>query len=832
MVQGWTADEAMQIPGWPGGAGTNYVDYPFVQRFRRVDPFANTGTTLGVGAGVQPSMASVAGSLGYLSLRPAESVIGCEFSARRDGGAGPAESMIAWLDNRDDLYDQTDITYKWTFALEGTGGFAPPAPGNDIGQFKVTTTLPSLGVNDRIIRAGGDGSSQIGATFDKPGTGKVRLIKPGSGEAGGDNAQVATGWRGWLVGFRVQGDFVATTTGATYDTGRHTNVDGYWLWVRPLTPASWAPDADLRVSLYHTEASSTGATGVTRRLLAQHDIPNGTANLDLQSPVNVEIEVDNVSSNVEIKAFLSPYDGFRTQMFASTLPGTVTAPLSGSSVTIASDGTVTDANATYKLTTNGTIAFGGHPDRIETFGSTGISDLSLVEGLVAFEAVRTSTSSVLVRDEFQRVGILFGEPFVNSGVQVVRNRFGKDGPSLESDWYWCMNANSDHGTNKVDRRLIPADTGATVYDPNDYWLVDVEEAAPPAVAGFDVNRMEIVSLRPADDPRSQHRRITFRPGAGNTANGNYDGQVQYFGIGLFGSAIIGYAQAGIVARLTVITDSTGAQTSVLVEIANYVATGIGGDPFLGPIVRQTLSSPPDLFDGSDHTLSFDCRTFSSDGSGNTPLVYSVELDGSPVVWVEADVQRGKEVQLLASGEVTDFGPPLTEGNVEFLIFNSDTAETDVLGVKLWDPWRIHTWEQLTLTNGGGLAPDEMASVAIADEGTPTGELDDVLCVDFAIQETYHVHSQTHEFESGHTQGVLINDDPRPVFECRGTITRSERDALVTFWDDHLGHEIPFYWTEDGEAQRICAFVEDTLRTSLVGPDIYLVTFQLEVLTNA
>jgi len=615
-----------------------------------------------------------------------------------------------------------------------------------------------------------------------------------------------------------------------YDTVIYTDVDGYWLWLSPAGVDPLAPDADLKAVLLCT--TGTASSTVHRRALCSTTIPGGCASLDLKAAVKVRIEIQNVSGDPEIKAFIGPWGGrAEQQLFASGLPGSVTAD--ATDVTVTSAGTVTDASATYQLTGQGTTAFGGYMDRIEQFGSSGPNDLMVEEGLASFTHRDLSGSALLVRDEFARVGVSFNESPNSSPVLTIQNRFGFQSPSLECDWPWGNNANTNHFGGVVERRVDPNEANATLYDPTPYWILDPEPSAPSAVATV-YNRTEMFSFRPADFANSQHREITFRPGSHNTANPNYTGASQVVGIALFGDASLGFLNTAIVGELIVTTNAAGEHITTTARIGLWTAFEVGAQPTISTILSQSLTGSIDFFDGSDHTLEFDCHLIAQASGTDAQLVYQLSLDGVAVTWVEANISAGKSITILTTDEAIDFDPPKNSGSTEAFYFYSGTPETDTGGTALWEPWRFHTWAQLTLTGSGSIAADNMASIALASEGSASGQdLHDVMTEEFSIiEETADLRS-IHRFDSGHTAGFphWHSDDVDFVGRrsyragCR-SLNETEADAIWTFWDAHTGITTPFTWTQDGGSQLTVAFVEDSFELVQVAPGVYACEFEL------
>lgn len=825
MTQTLPSDDDLKKPTWPGNVGTTFLTTQYHQHYVRVDPWASTGTNLGSGANIDPAVASAANGLHYLSNGMVGSTpIACEFVGRRDGSAAPNETMM-WLVDNDDPFKQDDLDITWTFALDTSSAST------------ATTTQPPGSLSAGRGSSGGSGGAGGVASTS---TGQITTRRIGTFVHAPQRIReeptseiTPTGWFGSLVGVRVQGAHVTNGSASMlYDDSVHENVDGYWLWVRTTGLDRLDPDADLDVRLYSTLAANQTATGVTRRLIARQRILAGVSHMNLEAPFTIRMTIDNVAGDPEIAVFVGPWDGGgERQMLAAALAGTVETP---HTATIDSAGTVTDADATYQLTGQGTIAFGGYPDRVSGFGSQG-NTVDVREGLVSIHAKRLSTGATLWREEFSRVTLSPAIPATGPPVFHVTDRFGNAGNSLESMWWWGENAEVNHFSGEITSpSLVKAGTGATAQDPFAYALIDPEGTGiPPGVAGAD-NRVDVVSLRPADDGQSQHRRITFRPGAQNAP---YIAQTFYFGICLFGRTQgLGTLRDGIEARIILSTDATtGAQASVIAQIngRRAVTSPASINPAVIQRVSQTLSAPPNLLDGADHTLEFDCHVFENASGSNAPVVYVMKLDGTAVTWVEADIVAGANITIVSgSGELIDLDPTIRSGAVEAVTFWSLQPQTDGAGTAYWDPWRIHTWEQLALTTGAaGIPPDDQASIVLSNEGTAVGDLHDVLCEEFTIEEEVYNPSYLHGMESGHTAASPAWPEGRSTFKfSANAIDESQVALLRTFWDNHLGGEIPFTWTQDGASQIKASFVHDSLDIVHVGPKTYAAEFEIIELT--
>jgi hypothetical protein len=799
MTQQLPADYAFSTPSWMNNVGTNATIPPYHTDYVRVNPFSNTGTlTPSSGANAGPTHASATDALHYLSdgLR-IYGDIKCQFVRRKDG-AGGDNAFMSWLVMHSEPFAYDDLTVEWTFVtsqLEAPGAenlSLPPGQG-------------ALGTGTSLLSSQQTITGGVGMTFSPAGPMGIRYHTGGP-----TDIQNPTGWDGWIAGYRLQGDYpdLDSVSNWDIDDAVMAHVDGYWLYIYP---SSYAKNADLTLKLFHTHAANQTGTGVTRRLVAQQEIPNGTLFLNLDAPITIKAITDNVAGSPTVQFSIFPFDGVETTMFQSTQPGTITTPAGSASV--AADGTITDTHAN-KLTGQGTIAFGGSCDRIITIGQDSIN---VREGLASLEAYRTSTpTATRWRDEFDRSAIHNETAGLNNTLRIT-DQFGFEGGSLESLWAFGLNAATD-SSDDVPPILQRTDNSVTTFTPNAVaYLTHDGTADTLSLGGRDY-----IFFRPSDRDDSHHRIIDFKPGSAIAA-------AQFFRFGLVarGSVAGGaFFRTAIACWIEVLT-SGSAQTSFTVNLGYRTKMGGDADEYATyeKIATASYTTSPNLFDGAFHTLEFDCYIFPDAASEGAPVIYEVKLDGTNVTFT---AESGSTVTILASDAVIDFASPYSAGRAEGFFFSSQNPQSAG-----WPDWQVRDFDQLTLTTAvSETSPDEQASIAVTGE-TPgaTGTLEDILENDWPFAEETISPSWRFDFESMHTQGASRWSTVRRRYRFnKTTATESEIIALRSFWDSHNGNEIPFNWQPDvEEASMVARFSEDSLVIVERGPNIYDVTFGVEEL---
>lgn len=803
MTQALKADYPFAAPSWMANIGTNATLQPFHADLIRVSPFTNVGTfSPSSTANTGPTHATASNALHYLSdgIRNS-SPIQAEFVRRRDG-AGGANAMMSWMYVDARPYAYNDLTAQWTFCvskLEAPSATSLSAGGGSNGQFVSGGAVITAGstISGASVSYSPAGPMGVGYRIDDPDV-------PNS---------AITGWDGWLVGVRVRGSHIALSSigSFTIDTAVMQWADGYWFHI---VPSGLSSNADLTIKLFRTTSAAQNGTGTTQRLVAEQVIPNGVSFMNLGAPVTVKVAVNTVGGDPTFDLSLFPFDGVETQMFAASQPGTLSTP--AGSATIASDGTITDS-AAGKITSQGTIAFGGYSDRTRTVGQ---NTVNVREGLVAVESYQTSSASATRwRDEFSRTSI-HTDSFLTGAVLRCTDQFGYEGGLLDSMWTFGSNANIETTFDDVPPALRRTATGATVLSPQAVAYLTHDGTANNLVDG----ERDYIYLRPSDRDDSHHRVIDFRPGLAAA------GTDQFFRFGLMARGSIGagggaYFKRGIACWIEASTSAAGALTSFTVNLG-YRVRANGGDAAAEPgvytkIATAAYTTSPALFDGSFHTLEFDAHIFPDASSAGAPVIYRAKLDGVNVTFTAV---AGSSVTILASTDtVIDFASQIPSGRTEGFFFGSFQPQSTG-----WPDWQVRDYEQLTLTtSAGGTLPDQQASIVITgQEANAFGNLHNFLEPDWEFEEMVTAPAWQHAYDSGHRQSRSRWPGTKRSwkFEKRAVSTL-ESDTIISFWNNHDGGEIPFNWKPIGYAASFVArFREDSLSISEDGPGSSSVSF--------
>ena len=218
---------------------------------------------------------------------------------------------------------------------------------------------------------------------------------------------------------------------------------------------------------------------------------------------------------------------------------------------------------------------------------------------------------------------------------------------------------------------------------------------------------------------------------------------------------------------------------------------IGGSiisSYRAPLIATVDLTSAGLGLGTAFTLDFEVRNFDGNefGNGLWPVMRA-KINGA----VQTPVPNPS-----ISG--------LSEAD-DWLIDSRNEAPIDGLGEGLYlDVTAVHasqlvrfdTWTEEALTDPPNLGADNEASIVLnAETAALTGTLDTPLSwpvdVSYGGYEPYK-----HRFEDGQAQIYPRSQQPRREFavQCAGGATTAEREALLAFFDDHKGIEVPFNWT--------------------------------------
>jgi hypothetical protein len=148
-------------------------------------------------------------------------------------------------------------------------------------------------------------------------------------------------------------------------------------------------------------------------------------------------------------------------------------------------------------------------------------------------------------------------------------------------------------------------------------------------------------------------------------------------------------------------------------------------------------------------------------------------------------------------------PGLSEAD-DFLIDSRSEAIVDGLGegfyldvsaVNASQLARFDTWTEETLTDPPDVGAENEASIVLdAETAGQTGTL--LTPLSWPVDISYGGYEPfKHRFETGQAQLFPRSQHSRREWavQCSGGATTAEREALLTFFDDHKGIEIPFAW---------------------------------------
>ncbi|MCP4807618.1 MAG: hypothetical protein GY884_19920, partial [Proteobacteria bacterium] len=406
-----------------------------------------------------------------------------------------------------------------------------------------------------------------------------------------------------------------------------------------------------------------------------------------------------------------------------------------------------------------------------------------------------------------------------------------EGAWFNSGWTYGSTAATDNTADEVDTYLGRTVVGSTTHDPVDYARPQTSLVVPSSSNPLS---RDFIALRPADYDYSQHRSIEFKPFDHQVTEPLWTAAQDKYGVQVRGYFVGGYVATALVAYLEPIfteTASTLDQTSLVCHLAVKVRNGIDTDPTYLGLLSKTMAGV-DLADGAFHTLDYNCHVFEDATSVDGPVVHTVTVDGSVVVFDTVGTY-GSGLQVLADGRVLDTGAfgPGSAGNVEGFFFESTVPTTDNSSNVLREPAQVKEWTQGALTLlDPTLPPELMPSFAwTSDEGfsEATGDLGDVMDAVFPVSVT---HQGTDPIELETEIGLRFT-------RARATRTRrrwrfsgaplssSARDTMEAFWGSH-GVGVAFNWTPDGESAVVAYFVSPPVY-KMVSPDAWVPTVEIE-----
>jgi hypothetical protein len=405
--------------------------------------------------------------------------------------------------------------------------------------------------------------------------------------------------------------------------------------------------------------------------------------------------------------------------------------------------------------------------------------------------------TVRVRDEWQR-------SIRQAGLAITETVVGTDytGRTMLCSW-----AGDFHGVAPYDKKLWRSKVGGLTN------RINIKPDTEPIGSGTGEGGF-LHSLRRPTDRRSQNRSLTFRFSslqqdgtAGTTDPTNH----RTVGITVRGAQTLAPSNStllvlGYLATVRFV-DLTGEAFCELYRWRSGAAALLAS-------VQVTVNVD------TDYVLRFDAYNLLDTAGDNIgPAVLRVFLDGVQVVLD----QDNANVQVTAGGTVVDgTSQRIVEGALE--------------GLYLWCPdgdktTFVSAWSESTLTNASGTAPQAQASIAVDGEtANDTGQTF-VTPYDWGVEEITGRIAYVLPYESGHRRAGHAHTRERRRWRISAVgLTTTQRNTLLSFWDDHEGCERAFSWTPPYESAPIFAhFADDTLGHRLVDRGVHAYAIDVEEL---
>lgn len=805
---------------------------------------------------------------------------------------GTSDQQRALLCKGTDAFDLSDLTYKVTFDIRksGVSGLGPAFGGRNgsspsgTGAFGFPQVSPNDDLNNTLQQQGGGSSSWTS------GGANVSITAE-------RNLSLWPAWRGNSLFFRAGRGFPYWNFGGSTFSSRQgffTDTDYYGLFVYPKVNAS-AGEADLRIELWQVSFTNyLSATGVVRKLAIQ-DVPNGAQYLDVSRPYSLRLVCRNSTasptSDVEIESYLGNMlsdtgaDRGELQMFKSGVFDSTTFDIGTDVTHSASTGVVTDAHADRISTYTGrALGLSAAPDRVTNVApyieaaSTVPINASVIEGIREIEVTDNSTSSAVYRDHFDRcIGYESIVPQTTKGVitQAV-NQFGMSGPVVNGLYTFDAYAD-DYGTgqSQIGRLLAWTDS----YDDRSIAVglynirADYDRLGAFTSSATNVYRVmrQYVHQRPSSQFYNHHRSIEFKPGEehpgfASKPSGALDNITYEFGIAARGTHT-GKRCRGLVCYLSWITDADNTVTYAELVLAERNATYNTTNPSLSEfrIARRKWSTPAevsdfnstfDIYNGSWHTIDFRAEFYGNPTNPSSAAEYRVQLDGVEIEFTDDAMPYVSDS--ISPYAVIHNDPTYFNGTQEGFFFLSNATEYSLSTSPVfrnYAPIDVRNWQEGALSpepEPDDIEPDEMASIVVGGEGTPSGYLNaspgaleiaggGVWDVDAEVTVDISIPIRRTRFDSGHAYTGAKDSGTRRAWSVMVRVASLELcQAVQDFYNEHRASEVPFYFIvpipsdgyedalepEDTETASVY-FREDSLQFVLVGPGVYNLSFELE-----
>lgn len=304
--------------------------------------------------------------------------------------------------------------------------------------------------------------------------------------------------------------------------------------------------------------------------------------------------------------------------------------------------------------------------------------------------------------------------------------------------------------------------------------------------------------RPADDAWSQDRQLTFR-------------------LSSTGSAI-GERGAGIALRVSHPTPASDPSSCYYVVVGR---DDVGGSGFLrlyrisGGVSLLIAQKTRSLTMDADHVVRLAVDNLVDPFNGNTRL--SVWVDAAQVALVSTGISG---ISADTSGNVFDSTSSRVlsgSGEAMYVLCPNTTARPIYL-----DLWTPGVGGSTTETDEG-----DMASIGWSSETAgATGTLETPVA--YPITSSARARGVRHELDTEHAYVGLVSSYSRRRWRVEFNLTGAEYAALLSFYEDHKGSEVPFNWTEPGGSiSRVVRFVSGTFEWAKTSRDNYTASAVIE-----
>jgi hypothetical protein len=761
------------------------------------------------------------------------------------------------------------------FAMSGTGGSSPSRGG----RFKYPSASTTTGSVFTSMSQRSRGTWSSGGGMNSRGSDSSPL-----------NPWPA--WEGNAVYFRAGGGEPTPVNGAIEDAAtlytkrlwHYTCVTHYSFVAYPMGGSATAPN--LYLELWQVKYTNAGGTsGNVPRRLIQQIVTGGSTKIDFRQGYHLRVKIENDgSSNPDINCFIGPYTDLNGDVQAEVQCFKTDAIADGNAFTVGSSVTHTAASGNVK---------DSHSDKISTFADRTIGFATAQEGLLDVSSKLGATDPVFYlahsgvysiesksipgsgsgtvrfRDEFKRVV----EGATRTGTQSIVN------PLVSQTSVEGVQANGlftfdgyaqefpttlDTSTSNLDmiRRQLLWTSGTSSTTPTDFCLIDYDWDDSATARPWLVTR-SFIHLRPSTNFYNHHRKIEFKPGAEAGLAGI--STISYeMGIHLRGS-FNGFTTRGLCAYIKWTTNGNGTITygSVSIVYRNHIYSDQNPEntenfDYQRLIARRiyasgTSSGFPNLYDGNFHSLAFEVQNYAGSPSPEGIGEYRIKLNGSALELTDSTAPY--QSSTVSPYTVIEPDPQSTFGNSEGFWFLGSISEVQAAG-RAWSPTAVRNWteESMTADPGGVTSADDLASISVTGEGTPSGSLNTssgalaisgagVWDVETTVTVENFMSGRYIPFDSGHKYTSPMYSKNRRRWQVQvKSMDLAIYQSLLSFYNTHDGMEIPFTFTvpieDDGTETGSTAestesvyawFGEDSLKVQELPGQVYNASFSVEEL---